>query len=555
MQTIDRENVNTQNHATHEVTNQSPDLVNFNRYQSDPLLQHLTQGYGGQWAEDSLIAFGQATGTAEFIDLGRQANTYKPVLRTHDHKGHRVDHVEFHPSYHQLWQHYREHRLHDGPWVSPQPGAHVARGAKAYMQVQVEAGMACPGTMTFASYPLLTAEPYIAEHLLPKVLNPHYDPSNAPIALKQGITIGMAVTEKQGGSDVYSNSTRAHPMGDNRYALFGHKYFVSGCMSDAFLVLAQAPEGLTCFMVPRWRPDGTKNAFELQQLKLKMGNVSNATAEAELRGALAWRIGEEGDGLRTILKSISLNRFDCALGSAAAIRAATIQAIHHCRHRMVFGKRLSQQPMMQNVLADLTLESHGACALTLRLAKALDNAATDETEKHLVRLGTGIAKYWICKRTPAHAYEAMECIGGTGAMETSVLARLYREAPINAIWEGSGNVQALDAIRCMIKDPACVEAYITELEKSRDLNTTFDTYIENLKGALQFDASIEFNARYLIERMALAWQAALLLQTDFTVEAEAFCEARLQTHAAPSLYGSLHCQASAKHIIESALVL
>ncbi|HMM50143.1 MAG TPA: acyl-CoA dehydrogenase family protein, partial [Burkholderiaceae bacterium] len=357
-----------------------------------------------------------------------------------------------------------------------------------------------------------------------------YDPRNVPDADKGGLTIGMAMTEKQGGSDVRANTTRAYPVGSGGpgqpYELVGHKYFVSAPMCDAFLVLAQAPGGLSCFLMPRWRPDGSKNALQVLRLKRKMGNVSNASSETELRGALAWMVGEEGRGVRTIIEMVAMTRFDCMVGSASGQRAAVAQALHHCSLRSAFGKVLNEQPLMRNVLADLVLESEGSVALTMRVARALDHRA-DEHEDLLVRLCTAVGKYWICKRTPGHAYESMECIGGSGVMEDSPFPRLFRESPVNAIWEGSGNVQCLDVLRAMQKTPAVVGAFFAELAKARGANATLDRYVAALHEEFGDLAELEYRARDVVDRMALALQAALLVQHAPAAVADAFCASRL----------------------------
>ena len=370
---------------------------------------------------------------------------------------------------------------------------------------------------------------------------PVYDPRNLPDGQKQGLTVGMAMTEKQGGSDVRANSTRAYPVAGEgpgqAYELVGHKYFVSAPMSDVFLVLAQAPGGLSCFLLPRWRPDGSKNPLQVLRLKRKMGNVSNASSETELRGALAWMVGEEGRGVRTIIEMVAMTRFDCMVGSSAAQRAAASLALHHCNNRSAFGKVLNQQPLMQNVLADLVLESEGALALTMRIARALDQRS-DPHEDALMRLCTAVGKYWICKRTPNHAYEAMECIGGSGVMEDSPFPRLYREAPINAIWEGSGNVQCLDVLRAMQKEPQVVQAFFSEVGKARGQHRALDQWVSALQKDLSDVTDLEYRARDLVERMALAIQAALLLQHAPGFVSDAFCRSRLEVQGSRN-YGNL----------------
>jgi putative acyl-CoA dehydrogenase len=516
---------------THEVSNVSRELCDYNMYTEDAALREAVQREGGQWAERELTEFGQLTGSAAYLELGQLANKFPPELETHDRFGHRIDLVKFHPAYHQLMTTSIEHGLHASPWTAPGPGAHVARAAKTYLHTQVEAGHGCPITMTFAAVPTLRLQPELAHLWEPKVTARVYDPRNVPAEQKQGLTIGMAMTEKQGGSDVRSNSTRAYALGTGgpgqAYELVGHKYFVSAPMCDAFLVLAQAPGGLSCFLLPRWRPDGTKNPMQVLRLKKKMGNASNASSETELRGALAWMVGEEGRGVRSIIEMVSMTRFDCMVGSSAGMRMAASQALHHCANRSAFGQVLNQQPLMQNVLADLALESEAALTLSLRIAHALDHRA-DEHEDLLVRLVTAVGKYWICKRTPNHAYEAMECIGGGGVMEDSMMPRLYREAPVNAIWEGSGNVQCLDVLRALSKTPAVLDAFFAEVTKAEGAHAALDRFVADLATDLQDLWDLEYRARDLVDRMALALQASLLVRHAPATIGDAFCRSRLE---------------------------
>ncbi len=516
---------------THEVHNVSCELADYNMYTQDAALQEAVQREGAAWAQTDLTRFGQLTGSADYLELGALANRHPPELDTHDRFGHRVDLVRFHPAYHTLMKTAIEEGIHASPWTDPKPGAHVARAAKFYLQAQVEAGHGCPITMTFAAVPSLLTTPQLAEQWVPKITAPIYDPRNVPDAAKLGLTIGMAMTEKQGGSDVRANTTRAYPVGASgpgeAYELVGHKFFVSAPMCDAFLVLAQAPGGLSCFLLPRWRPDGSKNPLQVLRLKRKMGNVSNASSETELRGALAWMVGEEGRGVRTIIEMVSMTRFDCMIGSSAGQRAAVAQALHHCSQRSAFGTVLNQQPLMQNVLADLVLESEGSLALTMRMARAMDQRATDPHEDRLARLLTAVGKYWICKRTPQHAYEAMECIGGSGVMEDSPFPRLFRESPVNAIWEGSGNVQCLDVLRAMHKTPDVVQAFFSELARARGGHALLDRYVADLQRAFTDLSDLEYRARDVVGRMALAVQAALLVQHAPSVVSDAFCASRL----------------------------
>lgn len=410
--------------------------------------------------------------------------------------------------------------------------------------------------MTFAAVPALRTTPALAAQWLPKITAHEYDPRNVPDAQKSGLTIGMAMTEKQGGSDVRANTTRAHPVGaatgpGAAYELVGHKYFVSAPMCDAFLVLAQAPRGLSCFLLPRWRPDGTKNPLQVLRLKRKMGNASNASSETELRGALAWMVGEEGRGVRTIIEMVAMTRFDCMVGSASGQRAAVALALHHCCARSAFGRRLIEQPLMRNVLADLVLEHEGSVALAMRMARAMDHRS-DPHEDALVRLVTPVGKYWICKRTPQHAYEAMECIGGSGVMEDGPFPRLYREAPINAIWEGSGNVQCLDVLRAMQRSPGTVDAFFTELRKAQGGHAALDRWMAALKCDFADLDDLEYRARQVVDRMALAIQAALLVQHAPAAVADSFCASRLDG-AGHRHYGTLPRGADCMTILERAM--
>ena len=539
---------------THEVVNVSNELVDYNAYTQDAALVDGVAREGGGWAHEALTAFGQLTGSAETIELGALANRNPPEFDTHDRFGNRVDLVRFHPSYHRLMQTAIEHGLHSSPWTDPRAGAHVARAAHTYLQTQVEAGHGCPITMTFAAIPALRHTSGLAALWEPRITARVYDPRNVPDTQKAGLTIGMAMTEKQGGSDVRANTTRAYPVGaegpGQAYELVGHKYFVSAPMCDAFLVLAQAPGGLSCFLLPRWRPDGTKNPLQVLRLKRKMGNVSNASSETELRGALAWMVGEEGRGVRTIIDMVAMTRFDCMVGSSAGMRMALSQALHHCAHRSAFGARLNQQPLMQNVLADLALESEAAMTLSMRVARALDHR-DNRHEDLLVRLVTAVGKYWICKRTPGHAYEAMECIGGSGVMEDSMFPRLYREAPVNAIWEGSGNIQCLDVLRAMSKTPEVVDAFFAELRLTLGQNTLLDQHVRDLGKEFADPTDLQYRARHVVERMALALQASLLVRGAPAFVADAFCASRLAPEGSFS-YGALPRGVDVAAIIERA---
>jgi len=516
---------------THRVLNQPEALVDYNAYTRDPALREAVTRENAQWANGSLSDYGALVGSAELIEAGTLANAHPPQLFTHDRYGHRIDEVRYHPCYHRLMTLAIENGLHSSPWTEPGHGAHVARAARYYLHSQVEAAHGCPVTMTFAAIPALRHQPDLLDRYGARITARHYDPRNLPARAKRGMTIGMAMTEKQGGSDVRANTTRAFALGargpGQAYELLGHKWFVSAPMCDAFLVLAQTEGGLSCFFLPRWRPDGDKNAMHIQQLKDKMGNVANASCETELRGALAWMVGADGRGVRTIIEMVAATRYDCMIGSAAGMRQALVQAVHHARHRSAFGRRLSEQALMKNVLADLALESEAAVHYMMRVARAMDQAADDEQARLLARIATPLGKYFICKRTPNHAYEAMEVIGGTGVMETHLMARLFRESPVNAIWEGSGNVQCLDLLRVLQKEPACLAAFAAELDDAQRADQRLDHHVKRLSRALRRTDRLEFGARRLVEDMALALQAALLINQAPGAVAEAFLSARM----------------------------
>ena len=502
--------------STHDVVNQPHALADINLFESDAALRERVG------PSEDLSRFGAVAGSAESFELGALANRHPPEFDTHDRYGRRVDLVRFHPAYHQLMTTAVAEGLAASPWDRPGPAAHTQRAAKFYMQSQVEAGHGCPITMTFAAAPVIARDPALAREWLPRLHSRVYDPANAPLAQKQGATCGMAMTEKQGGSDVRANSTRAVEAGGGAYEITGHKWFVSAPMCDAFLTLAQTPAGLTCFLSPRWRPDGSKNPIEFVRLKRKMGNVSNASSETEWRGALGWRLGEEGRGVATIIEMVALTRFDCMIGSSAGMRRAVIEAIDHASQRRAFGARLIDQPIMRDVLADLALEAEAALAMTLRVARALDDGETA-----FVRLATALGKYWICKRAPGHAYEAMECIGGSGVMEDSPMPRLYREAPVNAIWEGSGNVQCLDVMRALAKSPEALAAVYAEIHAARGVAPALDAYADALKDDLRDANDFEARAREFCDRLALALQGAALARSAPDPVVQSFARTRL----------------------------
>ncbi len=520
---------------THEVFNQVPPLAGHD-VAADPALLAGLRREGGAWAEPELHELGLLAGTAQTQDLARLANVNKPVLRTHDARGYRIDEVEFHPAWHQLMSTAVGHGLHATPWASARPGAHVARAAKFIVWTQAEAGHGCPISMTYASIPALRHSPDLAARYEPLLSSAVYDPGLRVPDSKAGLLAGMAMTEKQGGSDVRANTTRAEPAGDGGYLLTGHKWFCSAPMCDLFLVLAQAREGLTCFLLPRVRPDGSRNAMHIQRLKDKLGNTSNASSEVEYARALAWPVGEPGRGVATILDMVSATRLDCVLGSAAGIRQACVLAGHHARHRSAFGALLIDQPAMTAVLADLTLESEAATTLALRLAGAADRADRgDAAEAALLRLALPAAKYWVCKRAPAITAEALECLGGNGYVEESVLPRLLRDSPLNSIWEGSGNVTALDVLRALVRTPDSADALLAEVDLAAS-EPRVAAAASRLRAELKLAASAglgaQRDARRLAGVIAVTLQAALLARFAPAAVATAYCVSRLENQEA-----------------------
>jgi len=525
---------------THEVFNQPAPLADYDLFSADAALSEGVVREGAGWAIDRLRALGSRCSDPAIIELGRLANANPPALRTFDRFGHRRDEVEFHPAWHALLELLFDHGVHSSPWAEPRPGAHVARAAKFMMMAQVECGTLCPVTMTYGSVPALRRDAAIAATWLPPIHSRRYDRRFLPVGEKTGAMIGMGLTEKQGGSDVRANTTRAEPIGagGREYRLVGHKWFLSAPMSDAFLVTAQAPGGMTCFFMPRFTPDGASNAIRLQRLKDKLGNRSNASSEVEFAGAWALRLGEEGRGLPTILEMGTYTRLDCALGTTGIMRQAVSQAVHHTAHRSAFQKRLIDQPLMRSVLADLALEVEAAIALCLRMARAFDTE-TDQGEIALRRLLTPAAKYWICKRGPTLAAEAMETLGGGGYVEESILPRIYREMPVNSIWEGSGNVMCLDVLRSLARAPESGETLMAELIPARGGNVHLDAAIAALETALTGPATRdEATARRLTERLVLTLQGALLVRHAPASVADAFCATRLGEHRAGA-FGAL----------------
>jgi len=514
--------------ATRDVLNQAPPLEGRDLFADNVALVEALEREGAAAARARLHEAGTFWG-GEPMAWGVQANEHPPVLHTHDRYGRRRDEVEFHPAWDELMAAGVRDGLHALPWTSSAPGAHVARAALYQCAVQAEAGFGCPITMTFAAVPALRAQPDLAAEWTPLLTAPTYDPVLRPAADKGSALCGMAMTEKQGGSDVRANTTRATSLdADGEYVLDGHKWFCSAPMCDLFLVLAQADEGLSCFALPRVLADGERNAgFRLQRLKDKLGNRSNASSELELDGAWARIVGEPGRGVATIITMVNHTRLDCVVGTAGGMRAAVAQATWHAAHRSAFGRRLAEQPLMRNVLADLALEAEAATATAMRLARAYDEAEHDPDAERFARVATAVAKYYVCKRAPAHAYEALECLGGNGYVEASGMPRLYREAPLASIWEGSGNVMALDVLRAMARDRRAVELFEAEVALAAGADPRLDAFVAGLRGELSDGDALEHRARRIVERLALALQGSLLVRHAPAAMADAFCAARL----------------------------
>lgn len=536
-----------------EVFNQPPPLENYNLFEHDTPLNEALKREGGAWAESQVTAFGELMGQATTLRLGELSNRHPPELRVFDRFGHRIDEVEFHPAWHELMHLGIEHENHSLPWTNARPGAHVVRVVLNMLRHQVDEGPSCPITMTFAVVPSLRLQPELADEWLPLVLSNEYDARSIHAKEKRGVLFGMALTERQGGSDVQSNTTRAVPLGQRgpgrEYELTGHKWFCSAPMCDAFLTLAQTDKGLSCFLLPRWKADGTRNAFHLQRLKDKLGNRSNASSEVEFHGAWARMLGEEGRGVSAIIEMVRHTRLDCAIGSAATMRRAVAEATHHATYRYAFGKRLLDQPLMRNVLADLCLESDAATALGLRLARGFDESADDEAQRKFTRLATAVGKYWVTKRTVAVVAEALECLGGNGYVEESPLPRLYRDAPLNSIWEGSGNVQCLDLLRAVQRDPATLEVALQEIRAARGGNRHFDDFTTRLEREFSDLDQLESRARRLSELLALGLQGSLLVQHAPVEVSDAFCASRLAEHAGMA-FGTLPANTDFAAIIE-----
>lgn len=542
---------------THEVENQAPPLAPYDAWATDLPLREAIAREGGGWAEADIAAYGPIAG-GELMALGFTANENKPKFKPFDARGNRIDEVEFHPAYHRIMQLGVQHGVSNYAWRhANRTGAHVARMAISYLHNQADQGTSCPLTMTYACVPALRHQPSLAADWLPRVISNAYDARSIPAAHKSGVTIGMGMTEKQGGSDVRANTTRAYPLAargpGGLYELIGHKWFFSAPMCDAFLVLAQTDGGISCFLLPRFDDSGARNAIRIQRLKDKLGDWSNASSEVEFLGATARMVGEEGRGIATILEMVALTRQDCMIGSSSLMRQALVQAVHHTRYRKAFGKFLVEQPLMQNVLADLSLESEAHTALTARVARAVDASARNPQEAALARIATAIGKYWVCKRAAAFVNEAQECLGGAGYVEESSLPRLYRQAPLNSIWEGSGNIQCLDVLRALTREPASRQAYFAELDTAKGGHPALDAEIRRLQAEIAHGehdrAALEARSRFLVERMALALQAAILVRAGDCRVADTFCESRLDG-AHGLAFGTLASAAPAPYLID-----
>ncbi|GEO84707.1 MULTISPECIES: isovaleryl-CoA dehydrogenase [Alphaproteobacteria] len=541
----------TSQFSTHEVQNQPEALKNYNVWATDTALREAVTREGAAWAGEHLGEYGARAG-GDLIDLGFVANENKPKLRSFDRYGHRIDEVEFHPAYHALMTAAMEYGMNGFAWRNAnREGAHVARAAVMYIGSQAEAGIGCPMSMTYAAIPALRHAPTLAEKWIPKLISTQYDPRSLPMEQKTGCTIGMGMTEKQGGSDVRSNTTRAIRQPDGTYELVGHKWFFSAPMCDAHLVLAQTEAGLSCFLVPRFRPDGSRNAVEVQRLKDKLGDWANASSEVEFQGAFGELVGEEGRGVATIIEMVALTRLDCMIGSSSQMRQATVQALNHTRQRQTFGKHLIDQPLMRNVLADLALESEAAIALTMRIARAIDSSGRDENEAAFARIATAIGKYWICKRTPSQVNEAQECLGGIGYVEETMMPRLYRQAPLNSIWEGSGNVQCLDVLRALRKEPASRDALFAELAGAKSQDKHYDAELARLGHAFDDMETVEYRSRFIVERTALMLQASILIKSAEAPIAACFCRSRLGGEHGLA-FGTLGPDAPVARLIERA---
>lgn len=527
---------------THEVKNQPEFMEDFNAFETDLALKEAVNLYAPEWVSRKLTGLGEKAGSQEYAEHGFLANENPPKLKTFDRYGRRIDEVEFHPSYHELMRLALDNGWHAVAWEKQGEGGHVASQAGLYLLTQPEQGFTCPYGMTHAVIPALRQQPDVAEEWEPRILAHSYDPRCVPPTEKTGVTFGMAMTEKQGGSDVRANTTRAVALGAGgpgaEYVLTGHKWFCSAPMSDAFLTLAQTEAGLSCFLVPRWRPDGTRNNFFIQRLKDKLGNRSNASSEIEYADTWARMVGEEGRGVKTIIEMVSHSRMDAATAPPGMMRYALVQVLHHTRQRKVFGELLINQPLMRNVLAELALEVEASTAMVMRLAASADRKGTDRQEALFNRAAIPVVKYWTNKRAAAFFAEAMECLGGIGYVEENVLPRLYREAPVNSIWEGSGNVLCLDVLRAAQRDPESIEAFIAELELAKGLDQQLDAAIVALKNEFADTDQLELRARRITERMAICLQGSLLARHAPAAVSEAFIGTRV-AEATGHTFGTL----------------
>lgn len=553
---------------THDVLNQSTPLVGLNLLDSDPLLGELIKRYNGDRYVQGLWHYGQFAGSEHAAQLAVEANRNEPVLHTHSRFGDRRDEVTFHPAWHELMGKAVESMIHSLPWFEPTQGTHVGRAALMYMAYQNEAGHCCPISMTYSAVPALRKQPDLAAIWEPRVVSNQYDPRFMPSEGKKGVLFGMGMTEKQGGSDVRANTSRAVPVaargGGQPYLLTGHKWFTSAPMCDAFLILAQTEKGVSCFLVPRWLPDGKKNNIFIQRLKEKLGNRSNASSEIEFENALGWLVGDEGRGVPTIIEMVNHTRLDCTLGATALMRQATVQAVHHCSGRAAFGKKLIDQPLMINVLADLAVEWEAAMRMTFRVASAYDKPATSEPDLQFKRLASAVAKYWVCKRSPMHVAEALECFGGNGYVEEGPMPRLFRESPLNGIWEGSGNVICLDVLRAIAKEPEAIDAFLAEIELAQGLSSHVDRHVKSLKSKLTAMrktvvkhgaaaiAGREAEARLLVEQMALALQGSLMLRHASSPAANAFIASRIRKQSGLAL-GTLPATSGLREIVDGVM--
>ena len=537
---------------THVVTNQAPPLVDYNPATSPVLMEALIRE-GGQWGVDEVTELGAIAGSATAQRWGELADRNRPVLHTHDRFGHRVDEIEYDPAYHELMRVAIAHGLHGAPWADDRPGSHVVRAAKMSVWTP-EPGHVCPISMTYAVVPALRHNPELADIYEPLLTSRVYDPELKVPSTKAGITAGMSMTEKQGGSDVRAGTSQALPNGDGSYTLTGHKWFTSAAMSDVYLVLAQAPGGLSCFFLPKVLPDGSRNRMFIQRLKNKLGNHANASSEIEYGGALVWLVGEEGRGVPTIIEMVNMTRLDCTLGSATSMRQGLAMAMHHIQHRKAFGEYLIDQPLMRNVIADMAVEAEAATIVAMRMAGAADAATRgDERETLLRRIGLAASKYWVCKRATPHAAEAMECLGGNGYAEESGMPRLYREAPLMGIWEGSGNVSALDTLRAMATRPECVEVLFDELATTAGQDGRLDVHADDLRLSLSDPLTLQYRARKVAEDICLALQGSLLVRHGHPAVTDAFLASRMAGDWGGA-FGTLPTGLDLGPIIERALV-